>query len=337
MTQLELANPAPIFFYITRKEDWERVHAQSIIAVAQHVTLPMENQSALGGMYTPLRYLASSMLTKSKNISFFQYFCHELIDDPRYLIAPQDSIPHGMTMEEYNEKVMMKSPKKMAKELLKSRFPDFCHTCLYNFCHLYIKTCLEYHWIKHQGDPGHITIPPSILTSKIRGALAPSFSRESYTGKLKSHSTFNHRFQKAMMEESRYISQFITRFQKVRASIRLLVDQKVVNIEKSESKPTENVIESIVGHLELPQCKMLSWVVVANTCLELLDYHKSTISPSERPHKRDLFMMLTSSTEHHRIYVVDVRTKKIVFHTTASPSERREEEGERTSSSSSSS
>ncbi len=311
VSQLELASKTPVLYYSMSKKDEPLIHANMILSVAENVCLPIK------GRLQSIRALASSTFDSNDDLSILQYFCHELLENPAYLTTPKDMPPCGMTMEEYNSNVFSKRPKENAKRALGERYESLCSNCLYNFCHLYIKTCLEHNWINVKGDKGFEVIPLETLTLTFQGALSFVFCC-GCTFNLSAKTTPTHRVQRAMIEESRYISRFIETYRRVSTSVCLLSDKSVANAKALELIPTGNLVEGIVDYLELPRDRNLSWATAFMVCIDSINVRPESSKHGLSRKSIAYFTLLRSTTECIQIYfVVDRRTGKVFLRTSS--------------------
>ncbi len=312
-TRDDVLDPVPVLCFNIRKEDREVFHARLILSIVEQVKLPVGTELMSFGFLATDAFEAEQV-----SLPLLKALCCEIIDNHSALLTPSDKPDSSKTMEKYNEE-MLAIPQKAVRRQLTTRYPEksICIKCLYNIAYLYVKACLQYHHLKHVQFNHKLrkdgTLKP-LLTRKGVKLLSPFFGQdETFTG-WRSHNYFRHNVQKAMMQETMYVTSFIERYKFVTARILLVVDHETV-LNLTESKLVTSVLTAISEYLEMPFKRKVNWMAILSASTQMIYAHYKRVPREKRMSKCKIFALLKTHSHQLKIYGIDVQTGKIVFHT----------------------
>ncbi len=307
-THLGFANTTPIIYHEIRKKERLLQHATVLEHIAAHTTLTTAT------VKIPLRAFASYHYDiKELDIDILQNFLYELAQKSHSFIHPRDNPVASRSMEEYNEALNKFGSRKII-ELFKTRYPDSCSKCLYNLSFLYLKACLQHHHVHSlEGHQPRVLFGKS-MTRLTRTILSLGFKQGSVESTYVTHKRLTHRFQKAMMHETHYVSTIISKFEIIRSKIALIINHPRINVELTESVRTVNVVASVAQYLDLPLDVHVNWAAVVAALIIMAKENFKTMRTC-RFKSRLLFQLLTTESTIATVYIIDCATSKLIFHT----------------------
>lgn len=309
--QTDAANAVPVFFYRTNNDDEQITYIRTIVGIATNIYLPTEKG------FIPMHSVVEGLFGENRlSEDVLQFFFIECLKHEGYMIVPQDEPLSETTMVEQNAShASLLKYSKIVRQALHRLFPGQCSICLHHYSHLYMKTCMHFHHGRLKvGRTDDVSAPHfkrmDLRETPLTDELFKLFALDEVCKVKEAPRTrTKHNIQRAMINELYYISAYLTMYDQLLPTFAFFMNCPEVDETPPDatSKLSTNPIEDAANYLNVENGarKSLVSAVLSNIALEAID-------ECDFPNYSNL---LTNNVSGIRVYLVDQRTKTLVFHT----------------------